>query len=242
MPYKDPADRQAYFERTLEHRREVHRLWVQRNREHRKAYMTTYQAEHRQQIRDGNHRRYHANPERTKAQNHAKYWKDPEKARAEVRARRVADPVKARANDRARRQQHGTHIDAMARARRIANPEPLRSSDRKRYGTVKRKAQAATARNRRRAHKSRAARNDLTAAQWLEIQALQHYRCYYCGRRCKGHLTQDHIQPLSLGGAHTAQNIIGACTSCNSRKGTKPPPIPVQPLLLTVAPSKKRKT
>lgn len=33
--------------------------------------------------------------------------------------------------------------------------------------------------------------------------------------------------------------ITGACSSCNSKKHTGPPPIPVQPMLLTVAPRKK---
>jgi 5-methylcytosine-specific restriction endonuclease McrA len=81
--------------------------------------------------------------------------------------------------------------------------------------------------------------HDLSHAQWLEIQAMQGHRCYYCGKRCKGKLTQDHIIPLSKGGAHTLHNVIAACHSCNSKKHTGPPPKPVQPLLLTIAPSKK---
>ena len=90
----------------------------------------------------------------------------------------------------------------------------------------------------RRAQKMQAPRNDLTHQQWLEIQAAQHYRCAYCGKRCKGRLTQDHILPLSKGGAHTLANIIGACHACNSKKQTGPPPNAVQPLLLTIADSK----
>jgi 5-methylcytosine-specific restriction endonuclease McrA len=94
---------------------------------------------------------------------------------------------------------------------------------------------------RKRAHKKGAPLNDLTHAQWLEIQAAQDYRCYYCGKRRKGHLTQDHIIPLSKGGSHTLSNVVAACRSCNSKKHTGPPPIPVQPLLLTIAPAKKKK-
>ena len=37
--------------------------------------------------------------------------------------------------------------------------------------------------------------------------------CFYCGR--KEVLTVDHIKPLSRGGAHSAFNIVGACSHCN---------------------------
>jgi 5-methylcytosine-specific restriction endonuclease McrA len=74
--------------------------------------------------------------------------------------------------------------------------------------------------------------NDLTKDQWLLIQEAQNHRCAYCGRRAKGHLTQDHILALANGGSHTLHNVIGACRPCNSKKHTGPPPVPVQPLLL----------
>ncbi|PWT77618.1 MAG: HNH endonuclease [Chloroflexi bacterium] len=83
--------------------------------------------------------------------------------------------------------------------------------------------------------------NDLTNEQWLEIQEVQKHKCYYCGNRCKGHLTQDHIIPLVRGGGHTLHNVIAACKACNSKKQRNHAPIPVQPLLLTLAPAKKQK-
>lgn len=92
----------------------------------------------------------------------------------------------------------------------------------------------------RRARKNNAPINDLTHAQWLEIQASQDHRCAHCKKNCKNKLTQDHVTPLSQGGSHTLHNVIGVCRNCNSKKGTKPSPVLVQPLLLTVAPSKKK--
>jgi len=91
----------------------------------------------------------------------------------------------------------------------------------------------------RRAAKNGTTGNDLTPAQWREIQAAQKHRCYYCDKRCKGRLTQDHIIPISKGGAHTLHNVIGACLSCSTSKRAGSPSIPVQPFLLTVAPAKK---
>jgi 5-methylcytosine-specific restriction endonuclease McrA len=34
--------------------------------------------------------------------------------------------------------------------------------------------------------------------------------------------TLDHVVPLSRGGAETLANVVLACRSCNSRKGTRP--------------------
>lgn len=87
----------------------------------------------------------------------------------------------------------------------------------------------------RRARKRQAPVNDLSHAQWLEIQEVFQHRCAYCGKRAKGRLTQDHVTPLSNGGAHTASNIVPACSTCNYRKHAKDVPSPVQPILVTVA-------
>lgn len=96
------------------------------------------------------------------------------------------------------------------------------------------------AKQRRRALKIHAPINDLTAAQWKEIKEHYGHRCVYC-RRKMARLTMDHIIPLSKGGSHTASNIVPACKSCNSRKHTGPPLKPVQPLMFTIAPTKKTK-
>ena len=87
-------------------------------------------------------------------------------------------------------------------------------------------------RAKRRANLRNTPRNDFTAEQWLEMQIAFNHRCAYCGKRWKDKLTQDHITPLSKGGAHTRANIVPACHSCNAKKYTGPPLKPVQPLLL----------
>ncbi|WP_252441998.1 HNH endonuclease [Pseudonocardia humida] len=40
-------------------------------------------------------------------------------------------------------------------------------------------------------------------------------RCAYCGKRAD---TIDHVVPRSRGGAHSWDNCVAACRSCNSRK------------------------
>ena len=71
--------------------------------------------------------------------------------------------------------------------------------------------------------------NDLTADEERFIFDIYGNKCYYCGE--KSDLTLDHIQAISKNGIHSMTNIVPACRSCNSKKGNKPPKIPVQPLL-----------
>jgi hypothetical protein len=54
------------------------------------------------------------------------------------------------------------------------------------------------------------------------------YTCQYCGAkegegRRGARLTWDHVLPQSRGGQNTWENLVTACTSCNSRKGNRTP-------------------
>ena len=59
----------------------------------------------------------------------------------------------------------------------------------------------------------------LTLEQWEEIKVSFKDKCCYCGR--KSLLAQDHFVPLIKDGEYTHNNIVPACKSCNSSKGTK---------------------
>lgn len=165
-----------------------------------------------------------ANPEKAKEKDREKRRKNPESMHKSNKRRYDANPEGMRARSRAFRLAHPEQTKAAQHTYRKAHPEKHRADEK-----------------RRRATHANAPVNDLTHAQWLEIQAAQDHRCYYCGKRCRGKLTQDHILPLSKGGSHTLHNVIGACRSCNSRKQASAPPVPVQPFLLTVAPALKKK-
>lgn len=48
--------------------------------------------------------------------------------------------------------------------------------------------------------------------------------CQYCAHHFKTHeLTFDHVIPRSRGGRTTWENIVTACRTCNTRKGSKLP-------------------
>lgn len=48
------------------------------------------------------------------------------------------------------------------------------------------------------------------------------YRCAYCGISLPD-MTIDHVVPLSRGGEHVLQNMVCACSDCNSEKGDRTP-------------------
>lgn len=53
-----------------------------------------------------------------------------------------------------------------------------------------------------------------------EIFMRDEYTCQYCGAKSND-LTLDHVMPKHRGGAHTWDNLVSACRSCNHRKGAK---------------------
>lgn len=212
----------------LEKRREYKRLWQRK-----------YLAAHQTAIKERKKAAYHANKdkeslihkvyyqlnkERIKAKSRANYRKNKAAHLAKAKEWAKAHPEQVRLYGQTYYEKNAAIINKKTLAYMAAHPEMVQQQQ-----------------QRRRARKANAPLNDLTAAQWREIQEAQDHRCYYCGKRCKGHLTQDHILPLSKGGSHTVMNVIGACKSCNSKKFTGAPPIPVQPFLLTIATPKKKK-
>ncbi len=49
-----------------------------------------------------------------------------------------------------------------------------------------------------------------------------HFTCQYCGVKGNSkNLTFDHVIPRSKGGDTSWENIVTACQSCNSKKGSK---------------------
>lgn len=77
--------------------------------------------------------------------------------------------------------------------------------------------QLATAR--RNARLKMATVDKFTKQDWQDIQVAFHNACAYCGKILP--LSIDHIIPIFRGGMHSKDNIVPACVSCNSKKGTK---------------------
>jgi 5-methylcytosine-specific restriction endonuclease McrA len=213
--------------------REKHRASVKAcrlaNADKIKAYSVTYYAEHREEILAKKSVLSPEKAEEKRIYNAEYYVKNKEKEQIRKAIYRANHPEETRAynityraenleSEQARqadwRDENRPRLKAYNKTYRLEHPEETRAK----YA-------------RRRARKRNAPVSDFTAQQWIEMQAAYDHRCVYCDKRCKGRLTQDHITPLSKGGSHTASNIVPACSLCNSRKGTKDVPIPIQPLL-----------
>lgn len=52
---------------------------------------------------------------------------------------------------------------------------------------------------------------------WLHALKFFNFKCAYCG--ASGRIEMEHIIPTVKGGGYTPDNIIPACSSCNSKKG-----------------------
>jgi 5-methylcytosine-specific restriction endonuclease McrA len=191
-----------------------------------KAYNATHHAQHnaaRQARRDANRQREQEKDRAYRAKN-----AEREKARhaANYQVNKTRKKVYAQAYYEANKEQIIAKTTQWSKQNR-----PKRREMEKRYverhpDVIKAKKHTDYAR------RSGAPIRDLTRQQWLDIQTAQDHCCAYCGKRAKGHLTQDHITPISSGGNHTLHNIIAACRNCNSRKGNRAILSPVQPLLL----------
>ena len=177
-----------------------------------RAYQVTWRADHRDEENARSATWRATNPELAKASVAAWRAANPEQHRANLVAWRKANPEKKKAIDAVYRANNREEI----KARRATHPEASRIAG-TRYAARK-KGLPAT----------------LTVEQWGAIQAAYKYRCAYCGKKesKKRPLTQDHVIPLSKDGGTTADNIVPACTSCNSKKRTGLPPKPVKLVLL----------
>jgi 5-methylcytosine-specific restriction endonuclease McrA len=62
-----------------------------------------------------------------------------------------------------------------------------------------------------------------TSEEWLATLKDYGNKCFYCDKSIDevGELTEDHLTPISVGGSDWIDNIVPACRSCNSSKGSK---------------------
>jgi 5-methylcytosine-specific restriction endonuclease McrA len=189
--------------------------------EKRRLQRTAHRKAHREEMCAQERARYATHREQQQARYAAYHAAHREEINPRHTASRTDNPDRSRARVAKYRAAHPEEVRVRMAAYHAAHPEESAARQR-RYRAAKRNAPV----------------NDFTNDQWLTVQAAYGFRCVYCPPDCaacqtRSHdLTQDHITPLSQGGSHTLANIVPACRSCNCRKKNRPPPVPVQPLLL----------
>lgn len=167
----------------------------------------------------------------------ARKRKDPVQKRIEHNARALAwakaNAEKVREQKRAWAERNREQVREKSRTYREKNPEKRRESvyawiennperhreNRARWARKNYRLNPDDVRNQ--AHKRRANTKGpgVSAAQWRAILSRYGNRCAYCG--AEGKLAQDHVVPVSRGGAHEPSNIVPACKPCNSSKCNK---------------------
>jgi 5-methylcytosine-specific restriction endonuclease McrA len=146
------------------------------------------------------------NAAKIKAQKEA--WRLAHMEAFRLYAKRTAEryPEKTAARERAYRRAHRAEVAAQKARWARAHPDAVKAWAARGYA-LRRGAPTA----------------DFTAREWREMKERCGGRCYYCGDVKP--LQQDHVVPVSRGGAHTASNIVPACAFCNNSKHTRPAPL-----------------
>lgn len=125
---------------------------------------------------------------------------------------------KYKETEKAYRLKNRARINANNRKWKANNKEQIEAYEKVYSQTEAAKKSAIMSFQKRRALKAGLPRT-LTTEQWTDICNAWDNKCAYCSSEDK--LTQDHIVPLSKKGGLTKENIIPACQSCNSSKGSK---------------------
>lgn len=189
-------------------------------RKNKAAYDKEYREKKRAEIAEFKRLWHLCNKERMNAKAKARYEANREAELQNRKDRYRKNREEIRAKDKALYPAKATQIKAAVKAYRLANPEKVKAS---------KKVWSATPNGRlcdlNKLHKRRAAKkatpNPVTTKELAAIRAEANGLCHYCRQQKK--LTFDHVKPLAKGGAHSRDNIVMACGSCNSRKGAKDP-------------------
>lgn len=128
---------------------------------------------------------------------------NPERHRAYSKKWREANRAAVRATQQAWKVAHRDHVRQRARNWVRSNLDRFRIYNQKRRAST------------------HAAADTLTLSEWRDILEYFNHACAYC-LRSDAPMNIEHVIPLSKGGSHTKENVVPACGSCNSKKGTRP--------------------
>ncbi len=218
-------------------RNAYHREWNRRNADKRKLYRRPRSKEAKAKNAAYTREWSKRNIERVAARKKLYYIKNKERHLAKCKERRNLKRVELLAYHREYRKRNPEKVNEYFRNYYAKNKERMlaRSKERRRldpaialrrlessrryYAANSDKHQALI--SKRRAMVRGASDGTFTAKQWKEMKAAYDNRCVYCLNVFE-RLTQDHVIPVSKGGAHAASNIVPACKSCNCKKNVAP--------------------
>ena len=142
------------------------------------------------------------------------YFANPEPAKQRSKDWRKNNPEWNKANNKSWRENNKEYVAQKNAEWRTNNLEQHRNNSKQwaKENPEKRKANN----YKRRSCISENGKFEITKK---EIVTIYKSECVYCGSNQK--ITLDHVIPIKRGGTHSLGNLVPACQSCNSSKGTK---------------------
>jgi len=141
--------------------------------------------------------------------------KNPGGHSAVQKAYRKRHPERVKASLRKWLGKHPTYEIFRSR-RRYANPEARKKLREAVLRWGRRNPEKVLAYGKEYSHRKRAnGGRGMTANEILDVLSRP---CHYCGKMAT---ELDHVIPVSRGGRHEPENVVPACRSCNSSKGSK---------------------
>ena len=159
------------------------------------------------------HKRYRAEHKKERARHSYDYWREHKEDRQayhrnyrEINAARIRQREEMKAPQR---RAHGRwyykkNKERFAERRRAWAQTPRALASHRQRQAARRTAEHALA-------------STYTLEEWQETLKWFKDRCAYCGL-LSDNLEQDHVIPVSAGGAYVVENMVPACRRCNSSK------------------------
>jgi 5-methylcytosine-specific restriction endonuclease McrA len=194
------------------------RHWVRpRCRGCEKKYKHNYYLGHQEEIRDRDHNYRHTHQEEKKERARIYYLAHAEEEKGRTRKWQQTHTEEVKELNRKYYQEHREEAKEFSHDYYQDHREDV--DERNRIYSKKHPEYKRIGCRNRRARILNASGNGWSAKDEKQLKQDYSYRCAYCGKDTK--LELDHIVPISRGGKHAIENIVPACRSCNSSKGSK---------------------
>lgn len=223
----------------------IHRRWVAKNLERRRAQLSRWYLRNKARIKARYREWQIANREKRTAYNkrwlaskpglsqqYQKRWaeKNPEKLKESKRktALRRRDAIRKYMREYSKRRYQHNRESILAKTKSYSALHPevrkkcyrnWRDKNPERYRAFN-KAHNAKRKARLRGAKVSGSNVDSIIRKW---RSEKYFRCFYCRNRFPTEkLHVDHVTAITNGGEHSASNICKSCPSCNIRKRANP--------------------
>lgn len=202
--------KREYYARNKEQILEKQRDSYQQNKPARLEGCKKYREENVEKVRARKAKYCAENKEKVAAKKRSDYLANREQILA---ARKGSESVATYMREY--RQKNKEKLDAQNKSWRARNPDKYKAM--RQTWRDEHKAERVHAEGRRRVKKKQNGGTH-TFNEWIDKCEQHGWACVYCG--AEGEMTRDHDIPVSRGGPDSIDNIVPACRSCNSAKGT----------------------